>query len=57
MSGVYASAAEIARINRRPRGCPKINLQVRTSNTEVIAFSKAIGFKEDAVVSIGKRLW
>ena len=40
----------------RERGCPKINLQVRTSNTEVIEFYKRIGFKEDAVVSFGKRL-
>lgn len=38
------------------RGCPKINLQVRTSNKEVIAFYEAIGYKQDDVVSMGKRL-
>jgi len=37
-------------------GCPKINLQVRTSNTDVIAFYERIGFTQDDVVSFGKRL-
>jgi ribosomal protein S18 acetylase RimI-like enzyme len=40
----------------RAEGCPKINLQVRTSNREVVAFYKAIGFAMDDVVSLGKRL-
>ena len=38
------------------RGCPKINLQVRSSNAQVIAFYRAIGFALDDVVSMGKRL-
>ena len=37
-------------------GCPKINLQVRASNTEVMAFYAALGFVVDDVVSMGKRL-
>ena len=37
-------------------GCPKINLQIRRGNTDVIAFYEKIGFSEDAVVSMGKRL-
>jgi ribosomal protein S18 acetylase RimI-like enzyme len=37
-------------------GCPKINLQVRTSNTKVIGFYKSLGFEQDEVVSLGKRL-
>lgn len=37
-------------------GCPKINLQVRTSNREVIAFYECIGFAVDEVVGMGKRL-
>lgn len=40
----------------RERGCPKINLLVRTSNTGVIAFYERLGFKMDDVVSLGKRL-
>ena len=37
-------------------GCPKINLQVRTSNKAVIQFYKSVGFSEDDVISLGKRL-
>jgi hypothetical protein len=37
-------------------GCPKINLQVRTSNAEAIEFYRRIGFATDDVVSLGKRL-
>jgi ribosomal protein S18 acetylase RimI-like enzyme len=37
-------------------GCPKINLQIRRENTEVQAFYAALGFKDDEVVSMGKRL-
>ena len=37
-------------------GCPKINLQIRTSNSDVIEFYKAIGYSIDDVVSMGKRL-
>jgi ribosomal protein S18 acetylase RimI-like enzyme len=40
----------------RSEGCPKINLQVRTSNTEVLAFYRALGYIQDDVVSFGKRL-
>lgn len=40
----------------RALGCPKINLQVRTTNRDVIAFYQAIGFVTDEVVSLGKRL-
>ncbi|VAW40215.1 hypothetical protein MNBD_CHLOROFLEXI01-1585 [hydrothermal vent metagenome] len=37
-------------------GCPKINLQVRSSNTAVIQFYGHIGYHIDEVVSLGKRL-
>ncbi len=40
----------------RAAGCPKINLQIRSSNAAVIEFYKAIGFRIDDVVSMGKRL-
>lgn len=40
----------------RETGCPKINLQIRASNTQVIAFYRAIGFLDDKVVGLGKRL-
>ena len=38
------------------QGCPKINLQVRDTNVEVLAFYRAIGYLQDPVVSFGKRL-
>ncbi len=40
----------------RERGCPKINLQVRSSNQQVIEFYQRLGFTCDEVVSLGKRL-
>ena len=38
------------------RGCPKINLQIRSENADVIAFYGALGYRTDDVVSLGKRL-
>jgi ribosomal protein S18 acetylase RimI-like enzyme len=38
------------------RGCPKLNLQVRTTNTGVIDFYKKLGYAQDEAVSLGKRL-
>jgi ribosomal protein S18 acetylase RimI-like enzyme len=40
----------------RALGCPKINVQVRRSNRGVIDFYKSVGFADDDVVSLGKRL-
>ena len=40
----------------RAAGCPKINLQVRSTNAAVIAFYERLGFVQDNVVSLGKRL-
>ncbi|MEM6821920.1 MAG: GNAT family acetyltransferase [Verrucomicrobiota bacterium] len=40
----------------REAGCPKINLQVRSSNSQVIEFYESIGFSDDQVTSLGKRL-
>jgi len=37
-------------------GCPKVNLQIRTTNQKAIEFYKSIGFKIDDVMSMGKRL-
>ena len=36
--------------------CPKINLQVRASNAQVLAFYESLGYRDDQVVSMGKRL-
>ena len=37
-------------------GCPKVSLQLRRENREVVAFYSQLGFVEDDVVSFGKRL-
>jgi ribosomal protein S18 acetylase RimI-like enzyme len=39
----------------KEKGCPKINLQVRTTNKAVIAFYSAIGYGNDNVAGLGKR--
>lgn len=38
------------------KGCPKINLQVRNTNAHVLAFYAALGYLDDNVVGLGKRL-
>lgn len=38
------------------RGCPKLNLQVRADNDAVLGFYRALGYEQDAMVSLGKRL-
>ncbi|TLD70278.1 GNAT family acetyltransferase [Phragmitibacter flavus] len=40
----------------RELGCPKINLQVRSTNQQVIDFYQRIGFTFDDVQTMGKRL-
>lgn len=40
----------------KKKGCPKINLQVRASNTDIIGFYQSIGYLTDEVISLGKRL-
>lgn len=38
------------------RGCPKINLLVRSTNSAVIEFYRGLGYAQDDAVSLGKRL-
>lgn len=40
----------------RERGCPKINLEVRRSNIDVVRFYERIGYRDNNVVGLGKRL-
>ena len=55
-TGIGRAIMDEAENRLRAAGCPKINLQVRNTNTKVIEFYKKIGFKVDDVVSLGKRL-
>ena len=37
-------------------GCRKVNLQVRTTNTQVLDFYERLGFRSDNVIGLGLRL-
>jgi ribosomal protein S18 acetylase RimI-like enzyme len=37
-------------------GCPKVNLQVRSSNAPVVAFYRALGYSVEERISLGRRL-
>jgi ribosomal protein S18 acetylase RimI-like enzyme len=37
-------------------GCPKLNLQVLSAKAEIQAFYESLGYRADAVISMGKRL-
>lgn len=37
-------------------GCPKINIQVRNTNTHVVEFYQRLGYHIDESISMGKRL-
>jgi ribosomal protein S18 acetylase RimI-like enzyme len=47
--------AEVERLLRSV-GCPKVALQIRRANLEVVTFYRELGYVEDDVVSMGKRL-
>jgi ribosomal protein S18 acetylase RimI-like enzyme len=38
------------------RGCPKLNLQVRSTNAGVIEWYRTLGYEPDDAMSLGKRL-
>ncbi len=54
--GIASQMMEEAERLLRKAGCPKINLQIRSTNAQVIEFYESIGFKIDDVTSMGKRL-
>ena len=38
------------------RGCPKLNILVRSTNQEVIEFYRRLGFNSEEILCLGKRL-
>jgi len=52
-------AALVRRLERAlaERGCLKVNLQVRTSNSAVVGFYQQLGYGVEERVSMGKRLY
>ena len=54
--GVGQQMVEEVEAKLRKLGCPKINIQIRSSNKSVIEFYGKVGFSVDDVISMGKRL-
>jgi ribosomal protein S18 acetylase RimI-like enzyme len=54
--GLGRALMEAAERRLRELGCPKINLQVRGRNRDVLAFYEQLGYSVDDTVSLGKRL-
>jgi len=54
--GLARIMMDAVEIPLREMGCPKINLQIRETNLDVIRFYEAIGYVRDPVVSMAKRL-
>jgi len=56
--GAGHGSALMREIERRllARGCPKVNLLVRSGNAAVLGFYRKLGYAQDEVVSLGRRL-
>lgn len=54
--GLGRKIMQAAEQRLRDCGAPKVNLQVRSGNQQVINFYKSVGFQVDDVISMGKRL-
>ena len=54
--GFGRQMVEAATVKLEALSCPKINLQIRTSNAQVVEFYQRLGFSIDEVVCMGKRL-
>lgn len=54
--GFAAELMNAVEMRIKDKGCPKINLQVRETNTAVIKFYDSIGYGNDNVIGLGKRL-
>ncbi len=54
--GLRRLVMDEAEARLREIGCPKISLHVRRSNAEAAEFYRSIGYAEDDVLSMGKRL-
>lgn len=55
-TGIGERLMVVAEARLRAVGCPKINLQIRRTNLGAVEFYRSIGFVEDDVTSMGKRL-
>jgi ribosomal protein S18 acetylase RimI-like enzyme len=54
--GIGRALTQRAEMELKQLGCPKVNLQVRRTNTSVVKFYTKIGYELEERVSMGKRL-
>jgi ribosomal protein S18 acetylase RimI-like enzyme len=54
--GVATQLVRAAEDGLRKLGCAKVNLQVRATNHEVVAFYRSLGYEVEERVSMGRRL-
>ena len=54
--GIASRLLAIAEAELHRRGCPKIDLMVRDTNQQVIEFYRALGYGDDPVAVMSKRL-
>lgn len=55
--GIGSALIRQLEIEMAERGCLKVNLQVRATNSGVIPFYESLGFKVEEILSMGKRLY
>lgn len=53
--GIATRLVRAAEAGLRKLGCPKVNIQVRASNAEVVAFYQSLGFSIEERLSMGRR--
>jgi len=54
--GIASALMRAAENGLAAMGCPKVNLQVRATNREVIDFYRTLGYEVEERASLGKRL-
>jgi len=54
--GIGRRLMEEAEMLLQKAGCPKINLQIRSTNSEAAGFYVSLGYVRDDVISLGKRI-
>ena len=57
--GIGVGRALVEHVERKllKMGCPKVNLQVRSSNARVVEFYQHLGYTVDDTIDLGKRLF
>lgn len=55
-SGIATKLVRHVEAELRQRGCQKLSLQVRSDNSEVVAFYESLGFSAEPRISMGKRI-